>query len=60
MTSIVLGFLDSGGGSYFRVTVSPPSVSAFSDSENLCMNLPTSHSILTYFAPSPPPASSPC
>ncbi|KAJ7966388.1 17.9 kDa class II heat shock protein-like [Quillaja saponaria] len=60
LTSIVLGFLGSGGGNFCTVTVSTPSwqtaemasVLAFSGSTNFLINFPTLLSILTYLTPS--------
>ncbi|KAK3037266.1 hypothetical protein RJ639_029678 [Escallonia herrerae] len=60
LTSTVLGFLGSGGGSFRTVTVSSPSwqtaemasILAFSGSTNFLINLPILLSILTYLAPS--------
>ncbi|KAB8080257.1 hypothetical protein EE612_000677, partial [Oryza sativa] len=67
LTSMVLGFLGSGGGSFSTVTVSTPSwhtaeilsTSALSGSTNLRMNLPIRRSIRRYLHDSsfssPPP-----
>uniref|UniRef100_A0A2P2JEH2 17.9 kDa class II heat shock protein-like n=1 Tax=Rhizophora mucronata TaxID=61149 RepID=A0A2P2JEH2_RHIMU len=60
LTSIVLGFLGSGGGSFSTVTVRTPSLQtaempsllAFSGSTNFLMNLPTLRSTLTNLVPS--------
>uniref|UniRef100_A0A804QLC1 Uncharacterized protein n=1 Tax=Zea mays TaxID=4577 RepID=A0A804QLC1_MAIZE len=60
LTSMVLGFLGSGGGSFSTVTVSTPSLhtaatlstSALSGSTNLRMNLPIRRSMRRYLASS--------
>ncbi|CAL9199449.1 unnamed protein product [Musa hybrid cultivar] len=65
LTSMVLGFLGSGGGTFWTVTVSTPSwhiaeiasTSALSGRENLRMNLPTRRSIRRYLTPPSLPSS---